>query len=95
LENLAAVKAAGIKTAIGWKTFRHSYRSWLDQTQAPIGVQRELMRHASIQTTMNVYGRAMTDSKRQAHSNVVQMILQAPAEKGLDTEQKGALAEVV
>jgi hypothetical protein len=32
------------------------------------------MRHASIQTTMNVYGRAMTDSKRQAHSNVVQMV---------------------
>ena len=33
------------------------------------------MRHASVQTTMNVYGRAMTDSKRQAHGNVVQMIL--------------------
>ncbi len=34
------------------------------------------MRHASIQTTMNVYGRAMTESKRQAHNNVVQMVLQ-------------------
>jgi integrase len=31
-------------------------------------VQQELMRHASIQTTMNVYGRAMTDSKRQVNS---------------------------
>lgn len=70
-----AAKAAGIDSRIGWKTFRHSFRSWLDQTEAPIGVQRELMRHASIQTTMNVYGRAMTDSKRQAHSNVVQMVL--------------------
>jgi hypothetical protein len=47
----------------------------MDDTGAPIGVQRELMRHASIQTTMNVYGRAMTDSKRQAHGNVVQMVL--------------------
>jgi integrase len=27
------------------------------------------MRHASIQTTMNVYGRAMTESKRQANNN--------------------------
>jgi integrase len=72
-----AAKAAGIKSKVGWKTFRHSFRSWLDQTDAPIGVQRELMRHASIQTTMNVYGRAMTDSKRQAHSNVVQMVLKA------------------
>jgi len=26
------------------------------------------MRHTSIQTTMNVYGRAMTDSKRQAEA---------------------------
>jgi integrase len=73
----AAAKAAGITSQVGWKTFRHSYRSWLDQTDAPIGVQRELMRHASIQTTMNVYGRAMTDSKRQAHNNVVQMVLKA------------------
>jgi integrase len=70
-----AAKAAGITTTVGWKTFRHSFRSWLDQTDAPIGVQRELMRHASIQTTMNVYGRAMTDGKRQAHGNVVEMIL--------------------
>jgi integrase len=69
-----AAKAAEIEAKVGWKTFRHSYRSWLDQTDAPVGVQRELMRHASIQTTMNVYGRAMTDSKRQAHSNVVQMV---------------------
>jgi integrase len=60
---------------VGWKTFRHSYRSWHDQTQAPIGVQRELMRHASITTTMNTYGKAMTDSKRQAHNSVVQMVL--------------------
>ena len=33
------------------------------------------MRHASIQTTMNVYGKAMTDTKRHAHSKVVEMIL--------------------
>ena len=33
------------------------------------------MRHASIQTTMNIYGKAMTDSKRQAHSKVVEMVL--------------------
>jgi integrase len=60
---------------VGWKTFRHSFRWWLDQTEAAIGVQRELMRHASIQTTMNVYGREMADGKRQAHEYVVEMIL--------------------
>ncbi len=91
----SAAKAAGIKTAVGWKTFRHSYRSWLDETEAPVGVQRELMRHASIQTTMNVYGQAMTDSKRQANNNVVQMVLNGPVKKGLDKEQEKAVAKVV
>jgi hypothetical protein len=33
------------------------------------------MRHASIQTTMNIYGKAMTDTKRQAHTKVVELIL--------------------
>ena len=48
------------------------------------------MRHASIQTTMNVYGKAMTDTKRHAHCKVVEMILKpkkpqeatGPAEPG-------------
>ncbi len=61
----------GLPEGIGWHTFRHTYRSWLDETGAPMKVQQELMRHASIQTTMNVYGRAMTDSKRKANSQVV------------------------
>ena len=70
----AAVEAR-IDGDIGWHTFRHSYRSWLDDTGAPLTVQKELMRHASIQTTMNIYRKAMTDSKRQAHSKVVEMVL--------------------
>ena len=37
-------------------------------------VKQELMRHASIQTTMNVYGRAMTDTKRKANSQVVGLV---------------------
>jgi integrase len=67
--------AAGKYGAIGWHTFRHTYRSWLDETGAPMKVQQELMRHASIQTTMNVYGQAMTSSKREANGKVVEMVL--------------------
>ena len=37
-------------------------------------LQQELMRHASIQTTMNVYGRAMTETKRLANSQVVGLV---------------------
>ncbi len=73
-----AATAAKIKGGVGWHTFRHSYRSWMDDTGAPLTVQQELMRHASVTTTMNVYGKAMTDSKRQAHSKVVQMVLKEP-----------------
>jgi hypothetical protein len=53
------------------------------------------MRHASIQTTMNVYGRAMTDGKRQTHNNVVQMILQASGKEELDKKQQEGIANVV
>jgi len=63
----AAVKAE-LGTNIGWHTFRHTYRSWLDSTGAPVAMQRELMRHASIATTMDVYGggqRCRTPSVRQ------------------------------
>jgi integrase len=67
--------AAGKYAAIGWHTFRHTYRSWLDETGAPMKVQQELMRHASIQTTMNVYGQAMSSSKREANRKVVEMVL--------------------
>ena len=67
--------AAGRFGEIGWHTFRHTYRSWLDETGAPMKVQQELMRHASIQTTMNVYGRAMSSSKREANGKVVEMVL--------------------
>ena len=82
--------AAGIGGDIGWHTFRHSYRSWLDETGAPLTVQKELMRHASIQTTMNIYGKAMTDSKRQAHSKVVEMVLNSSKSKETAARNKPA-----
>ena len=66
---------AGVFGHVGWHTFRHTYRSWLDATGAPMGVQQKLMRHAQISTTMNVYGNALMDSKREANSRVVRMAL--------------------
>ncbi|WP_263379818.1 hypothetical protein [Granulicella paludicola] len=32
--------AAGKYGSVGWHTFRHTYRSWLDSTSAPIGMQQ-------------------------------------------------------
>jgi integrase len=67
--------SAGSFGHVGWHTFRHTYRSWLDATGAPLGVQQKLMRHAQISTTMNVYGNALMDSKRDANSRVAKLAL--------------------
>jgi len=72
------IKPMGIKIGVatmGWHTFRHTYRSWLDETGALMKLQQELMRHASIGTTINVYGQAMSSSKREANGKVVEMVL--------------------
>jgi integrase len=61
--------------SIGWHTFRHTYRSWLDDTGAPMGVQQKLMHDAQISTTMNVYGNALMEAKREANAAVVSRIL--------------------
>jgi integrase len=78
------IRPAGRKLGlgdIGWHTFRHTYRSWLELVGTPIGVQQKLMRHAQIATTMNVYGNAMMESKRAANSKVVQMVLRQEVRK--------------
>jgi len=64
-------RAIGLPQSLGWHTFRHTYRTWLDATGAPVGVQQKLMRHAHIATTMNVYGNALMQSKREANGKVV------------------------
>jgi integrase len=56
---------------IGW----HTFRSLLDETGAPLKVQQELMRHADIRTTKNIYGKAMERSKREAHGKLVRLVL--------------------
>jgi len=69
--------AAGKYSSVGWHTFRHTYRSWLDDTGAPVGVQQKLMRHAQVSTTMNIYGNALMGAKREANSKVVRMALRS------------------
>jgi integrase len=64
---------------IGWHTFRHTYRAWLDETGAPVGVQQKLMRHAHVSTTMDQYGNASALAKRKANRPIVQRLLQRPA----------------
>jgi integrase len=61
-----AAAAAQIGTEIGWHTFRHTYSSMLRQLRVDVKVQQELLRHADIRTTMNVYTQAVSEQKRSA-----------------------------
>ena len=46
-------------------------RTWLDSVGTPVGVQKKLMRHADVRTTMNIYGDAVTPDMREAHGKMV------------------------
>jgi integrase len=69
-----AAQRAGLDR-VGWHTFRHTYSSMLRGVGTDLKVQQELLRHADIRTTMNIYTQALSEQKRAAHSKVVRMVL--------------------
>lgn len=77
-----AGRIAGLGSGIGWHTFRHTFSSLLHANGEDLKVQQELLRHADIRTTMNIYTQAMTDQKRHAHSRIVRSVLAKPSELG-------------
>lgn len=70
---------------LGWHALRHTYRTLLDETGAPVGVQQKLMRHANVSTTMNIYGSSSHKARAEANSRVVQMFV--PMENPSDSEE--------
>jgi integrase len=82
-------KALGLGEGIGWHTFRHTYSCMLRQLGVDVKVQQELLRHADIRTTMNVYTQAISEQKRTAHSSVVRMVL--PVKIGSEIQTTGHL----
>jgi integrase len=73
---LPAAKKAGLGS-VGWHTFRHTYSTMLRSLKVDLKVQQELLRHADIRTTMNVYTQAVPQDLREANSKVVEMVLPA------------------
>lgn len=69
-----AAQRAGIGF-VGWHTLRRTFSTLLRSNGEDIKVQQELMRHADIRTTMNLYTQADSDQKRQAHGKIVGMVL--------------------
>jgi len=68
-----AASKAGIGN-LGWHTFRHTYSTLLHALGTAPAVQKELLRHANIQTTLNIYTQAVTADKRQAVSKVADVL---------------------
>jgi len=71
-----AAEKAGIGR-IGWHTFRHSHSSLLHALGVDLKVQQELLRHADVRTTMNIYTQAVPSALREANSKVVRLVLPA------------------
>jgi len=69
-----AARRAGIAKRIGWHMFRHTYSSLLSEYGNDVRVVQELMRHAKISTTMEIYTHARMERKREAQSKVVDVL---------------------
>lgn len=72
-----ALRKAAASAGIGHlssHTFRHTFRSWLDEVGTPLGVQKRLMRHTDIRTTMR-YGMSAESEMRRAHEKIVRLAL--------------------
>jgi hypothetical protein len=50
----------------------------LGNTNAPLDVQRDLMRHSSIVTTIDTYGDTVPGTVRAVNSQVVNLVLNGP-----------------
>lgn len=84
-----AARAAGIGI-IGTHSLRHTYRTWLDSTGTPVGVQQRLMRHANVSTTMNHYGTALMSDMAEAHGRVVALALTNGTGNGTEVKPPAA-----
>jgi integrase len=77
-----AATAAKIKGKVGWHTLRHSYSTLLRAHGTDVKVQQELLRHADISTTMNIYTQAVSEQKREAACKVFKELMGRTNTKG-------------
>jgi integrase len=76
-----AVKRAKILKHVGWHTFRRTFSTLLKANGEDIKTVQELLRHATIKMTLEVYAQAVTPAKRQAQSKVAGMLKEKVGEK--------------
>ncbi len=71
---LPAAKALHIE-GMGWHTFRRTYSTLLKANGEDVKTVQELLRHANSLVTMNLYAQAITQTKREAQSRVMALLL--------------------
>jgi integrase len=69
-----AAKKVGIES-FGYHALRHSYKTWLAGKGVVLTQQKDLMGHADIDTTANVYGATLSDEMRAANKLVVDALV--------------------
>jgi len=73
------IRPAGLKVTgedgIGWHNFRHTFSTMLRELGTDVKVQQELLRHADVRTTLQIYTQADSAQKRQAVGKLVPMVL--------------------
>jgi len=70
-----AAKRAGIPH-ISYHSLRHSHKTWLAGQKVPLEHQKDLLGHADIDTTANVYGKTLSDEMRSSNTLVVDKLLE-------------------
>jgi len=88
-----------------WHSFWHTYLSLLNEYGTDVKVQQELLRHADIGTTLNIYTTAVPERLRRANGKVVRLLLPTgtwgpaycspvvPLREGQRTQKEGDVAE--
>ena len=69
-----AATRAKIAKHIGWHTFRRTFSTLLKANGEDVKVVQELLRHATVKMTLEVYAQAVTPDKRKAQSKVAGML---------------------
>lgn len=60
---------------VSYHTFRHTFGTLLNANGENAKVVQELLRHASLKVTTDVYMQAVSSQKREAQSKLVRLVM--------------------